>query len=111
VRLDSVLGWMAIGAAASLAGMIWPFRRGTTGLVVNFVAGVLGALLGGALSSAFFAAGGRAPSVHLLSAAVFALGALAAVHAVWLRVGAASGRRGSPRRDRHPESETPRPAA
>ena len=42
--LDSVLGWMAIGAAASLAAMIWPFLRGGAGVIIKLLLGPLGAI-------------------------------------------------------------------
>jgi hypothetical protein len=45
VNVETVLGWTAIGAAAAIAGMIWPFRRGATGVVVNLLTGITGALL------------------------------------------------------------------
>ena len=49
MRIDTVLAWVAIGAAASLAGMIWPFRRGALGVELNLLAGILGAILAGLL--------------------------------------------------------------
>jgi uncharacterized membrane protein YeaQ/YmgE (transglycosylase-associated protein family) len=83
---DSTLAWTAIGAAASLATMVWPFRRGAVGIFVNLVVGILGA------NAAALASYLVLPSSHEHSGPVrpfFAvLGALAAlgiVHAAWLR--------------------------
>jgi uncharacterized membrane protein YeaQ/YmgE (transglycosylase-associated protein family) len=81
---DSWLGWIAIGAAASLAGMIWPFQRGTTGVVVNFVAGIGGAIVA-ALASFLVLPGAHDAPVRLAFAAVGSLGALGVVHALWVR--------------------------
>jgi uncharacterized membrane protein YeaQ/YmgE (transglycosylase-associated protein family) len=79
--LDNALAWIAIGAAASLAGMIWPFRRGVMGIVVNLLAGIVGALLGGLLSFLFMPYGmhGNTPA-RLLFAAMAALASLGVVH-------------------------------
>ncbi len=49
---DSWYAWFAIGLAASLGAMIWAFRRGVLGVVLNFVVGIGGALLGGAIAHA-----------------------------------------------------------
>jgi uncharacterized membrane protein YeaQ/YmgE (transglycosylase-associated protein family) len=86
VNADSVLGWMAIGAAASLAGMIWPFRRGAAGVVVNLVAGVVGAVVGALLSYLVvpWAPHGDGPA-RLVFAALGALASLGLVHAAWIR--------------------------
>jgi uncharacterized membrane protein YeaQ/YmgE (transglycosylase-associated protein family) len=83
---DTVLGWVAIGAAASLAGMIWPFRRGVLGIIVNLVAGTAGAVLVALASYIVFPAGshGETPA-RLWFAALGALAALGVVHAAWLR--------------------------
>jgi uncharacterized membrane protein YeaQ/YmgE (transglycosylase-associated protein family) len=81
-----VLGWIAIGAAASLAGMIWPFRRGALGVVLNLVMGVGGALVA-ALFSYFAVPAGqpRETGTRLFFAAVGALAALVIVHFAWRR--------------------------
>ena len=50
LQADAVLGWIAIGAAASLAAMIWPFRRGAIGVFINFAAGIGGAIVVALLS-------------------------------------------------------------
>jgi hypothetical protein len=91
---DSWYAYFAIGAAASLAGMIWAFRRGVPGVLANFAAGIGGGLLGGALSH-----GGnphhvlRGPAIpgipapagplHLFCAAVGAIAALVILHVAW----------------------------
>lgn len=77
-----VLSWMAIGAAAAIAGMIWPFRRGTMGVLVNLVAGILGAIAFGLAAGGLLAA--RAP-LRLCFAALGALVALLGTHALWNR--------------------------
>jgi uncharacterized membrane protein YeaQ/YmgE (transglycosylase-associated protein family) len=81
---DSWLGWIAIGAAAGLAGMLWPFQRGALGVVVNFVAGVAGAIVA-ALLSFLVLPGAHDVPARLAFAAVGALGALGLVHALWVR--------------------------
>ncbi len=81
---DSWLGWIAIGAGASLAGMLWPFQRGALGVVVNFVAGVGGAIVA-AFASFLVLPGAHAAPARLAFAAVGALGSLGAVHALWVR--------------------------
>jgi uncharacterized membrane protein YeaQ/YmgE (transglycosylase-associated protein family) len=82
--LDNVLAWIAIGAAASLAGMIWPFRRGALGVFANLLTGVAGALAGALLSHVALPRGihGDSPA-RLLFAAVGALAALGFLHVVW----------------------------
>jgi uncharacterized membrane protein YeaQ/YmgE (transglycosylase-associated protein family) len=81
---DAVLGWVAIGAAAALAGMIWPFRRGATGVVINLVTGVAGALLGALLSYLVLPPSSPRGSARLLVAALGALSCLGVVHAAWM---------------------------
>jgi hypothetical protein len=49
---DTWLGSIAIGMAASLAGMIWAFRRGVLGVLANLAAGIAGAIAGGAVGHA-----------------------------------------------------------
>ena len=87
MMIGTMLGWILIGAAASLAGMIWPFRRGAAGVVVNLVAGVLGALAGGLIGQ-FALSGARAEPARLLFAAVGALVALGLVHGAWIAASA-----------------------
>jgi uncharacterized membrane protein YeaQ/YmgE (transglycosylase-associated protein family) len=83
---SAVLGWAAIGAAASLAGMIWPFRRGALGVVINLVAGVGGAIMSALLSHLLLPRGTHGDNPARLSfAALGALAALGLVHALWTR--------------------------
>ena len=79
---DTVIGSIAIGAAAALAGMIWPFRRGAVGIVVNLVTGIAGALLAALLSLVVLPSGrqGETPG-RLLFAAFGALASLGLLHA------------------------------
>lgn len=83
----SWLAWIMIGGAASLAAMIWPFRRGTLGVLVNLTTGVCGALLGVAFSYWLlpWRTHGDSPA-RLFFAALGAIGLLALVHAVYRRV-------------------------
>jgi uncharacterized membrane protein YeaQ/YmgE (transglycosylase-associated protein family) len=85
VNIDTVLGWTAIGAAAAIAGMIWPFRRGATGIVVNLLTGIAGAFLAALLSFLVLPpTPGRDAPARLLVAALGAMSALGLVHAVWM---------------------------
>jgi uncharacterized membrane protein YeaQ/YmgE (transglycosylase-associated protein family) len=81
--VDSLLGWVAIGAAASLAGMIWPFLRGGAGVVLKMLLGPLGAVVGAVISRAI--APNESPAEQLVFAAVGALVALALSQVVWTR--------------------------
>jgi len=81
--VDSLLGWLAIGAAASLAGMIWPFLRGGAGVVLKMVLGPLGAIAGAVLSHAI--APSESPAEQLVFAAVGALLVLALSQVAWVR--------------------------
>jgi uncharacterized membrane protein YeaQ/YmgE (transglycosylase-associated protein family) len=86
LRGDILLGFVAIGAAASIAGMIWPFRRGYLGIVVNFLAGVTGAIVGPLLSFLILPwARGHDTPARLFFAALGAIAALCGVHLVWNR--------------------------
>jgi uncharacterized membrane protein YeaQ/YmgE (transglycosylase-associated protein family) len=87
MRIDTVLAWVAIGAAASLAGMIWPFRRGALGVALNLLAGILGAILAGLLSYVVLprSTHGETPA-RLTFAALGALTMLGLAHAEWLRI-------------------------
>lgn len=78
-----VLAWMAIGAGASLAGMIWPFRRGMVGVVVNLLAGIAGAIALGLVSHVLLPSTGGARPLRLLFAALGATVALLVAHAAW----------------------------
>ena len=85
MNVETVLGWTAIGAAAAIAGMIWPFRRGATGVVVNLLTGITGALLA-ALGSYLIVPPTpvRDTPARLLVAGLGALAALGLVHAAWM---------------------------
>jgi uncharacterized membrane protein YeaQ/YmgE (transglycosylase-associated protein family) len=86
IESSSLFAWLAIGAAASLAGMIWPFRRGVLGVVVNLVVGAAGAVLVALLSYTVLPrSGDPLTTARLLFAAVGALAALGFTHAIWLR--------------------------
>ncbi len=39
-----LVGWVAIGFGASIAGWIWPFRRGLSGILLNAAISILGAV-------------------------------------------------------------------
>ncbi len=84
VSTDDILAWTAMGVAASLGGMIWPFRRGLVGVFLNVVVAVFGALGVGLLSGAFL----PRPQVGATRLPFAALGAIVALllsHAVWNR--------------------------
>ena len=86
MNVDTVLGWVAIGAAASLAAMIWPFRRGTIGVVGNLVAGIAGAIVVALLS--YLVTPSPRPEdgpEGLFFAALGAIASLCLVHAAWSR--------------------------
>ena len=85
MHADAVVALIALGAAAGLAGMIWPFRRGPIGVVLNFVAGIGGALAGGLLGFAVMRPSGRSPTDRMIFAAAGALIVLIAIHALALR--------------------------
>ena len=89
METGTVFGWIAIGVAASLAGMMWPFQRGAIGILVNLFVGMLGAVVG-ALSSFLFLpwATHRETPARLFFAALGALAGLAIVHETWVRVAA-----------------------
>ena len=78
--VDSLLGWLAIGAAASLAGMMLPFLRGGAGVVVKMLLGPVGAILGAVISHVI--ASGESPAEQLTFAAVGALVVLGLVSLV-----------------------------
>ncbi len=85
--ISDAMAWAAIGAAASLAGMIHPFRRGIAGVFFNLIAGVVGALAGGLISAlAMPDALPHARPWHLFFAAVGAIAALLAAHASSVRL-------------------------
>ncbi|MGD0675414.1 MAG: hypothetical protein ABSC94_08350 [Polyangiaceae bacterium] len=83
---DKWLAWVAIGIAAALAGMIWPFRRGAIGVVVNLLAGVAGALVVAALGGLVLPQTREHDNpARLFFAALGALAALGITHAACLR--------------------------
>lgn len=81
--LDSVLGWLAIGAAASLAAMMWPFLRGGAGVFLKLALGPLGAVAGALLSHLILP--DEPPAERLFFAAIGAIGALAITQIAWTR--------------------------
>jgi uncharacterized membrane protein YeaQ/YmgE (transglycosylase-associated protein family) len=86
MNADTVLGWVGIGAAASLAAMIWPFRRGAIGVVGNLVAGIVGAVAVALLSYLVTPSPSTADGpVRLFFAALGAIASLCLVHAAWSR--------------------------
>lgn len=94
MSFDTWYAWAAIGAAASLGGMIWAFRRGVLGVVVNFAAGIGGGLVGGALARASYPEhvfrGPAIPGIpapagpaQLFWAGVGSIAALIVLHLAW----------------------------
>jgi uncharacterized membrane protein YeaQ/YmgE (transglycosylase-associated protein family) len=81
--LDSVLGWMAIGAAASLAAMMWPFMRGGAGVFIKLFLGPLGAIAGAVISHVILP--NEPPQERLFFAAVGAIVALGLSQFAWQR--------------------------
>ncbi len=90
---DVWYGWVAIGAAASLAGMVWPFQRGATGVAANMCASIVGAVALPLPSYLVVHSSTRhATEIRLLFAAFGAILGLAVLHLAWTR--ALAGRRG-----------------
>lgn len=83
ITMTHLVGWLLVGAAAGLAGMVWPFRRGIVAIGINLVAGMLGALLAPLLAIAGAGVSPRAP-ICLGLAALGALVLLLGVHGLWL---------------------------
>jgi uncharacterized membrane protein YeaQ/YmgE (transglycosylase-associated protein family) len=81
--LDSVLGWTAIGAAASLASMVWPFLRGGAGVFIKLMLGPLGAVAGAAISHVVLPH--ESPNERLFFAAMGAIAALGLSQFAWYR--------------------------
>ncbi len=102
--MSGLFAWVMIGAAAALAAMIWPSRRGIAGIVLNLVAGIGGAVIVGLLSLAIAprACASGPCSTRLLFAALGAVAGLLVNHFVWARRAAA---RPPPRRPAHRASE------
>jgi uncharacterized membrane protein YeaQ/YmgE (transglycosylase-associated protein family) len=81
--LDSVLAWLAIGGAASIAALTWPFLRGAAGVVVKLLLGPLGAVAGALLSHLALP---KEPAIaRLFFAAAGAIALLVVVQIVWQR--------------------------
>ena len=85
-NVDVLLAWIAIGLAGSIAGWIWPFRRGVAGIVVNAAVATSGAVSLGLLGRClgFYAQGLAARS--MLFAAMGTIGALLLAHVLWARL-------------------------
>jgi len=77
-----LIAWVIIGAAASLAGMIWPFLRGATGVVGNVLLGVVGAFCGAGIVQVVAHVGPGNP-LCFAGAAIGAFAALLLGHATW----------------------------
>jgi uncharacterized membrane protein YeaQ/YmgE (transglycosylase-associated protein family) len=76
------VSWVVIGAAASLAGMIWPFLRGTRGVLSNMLLGASGGIVGGAVVAVGSSSHGRSP-MCLAGAAVGSVVGLTVGHLLW----------------------------
>jgi uncharacterized membrane protein YeaQ/YmgE (transglycosylase-associated protein family) len=98
--LSHVLAWVCIGLAASLAGCIWPFRRGVGGLVVNAIAALAGAVGAGLVFVAATQRPANAPAT-LAVAAIGAVAALLLVHASWSLLGRTAAARQATRHASH----------
>lgn len=84
--ISDAMAWGAIGAAASLAGMMHPFWRGFAGVAANLAAGVAGAVVLGFVSSLAIADTlPHARPWHLFFAALGAIIALFGAHATGAR--------------------------
>jgi uncharacterized membrane protein YeaQ/YmgE (transglycosylase-associated protein family) len=81
--LDSVFGWLAIGSAASLAALMWPFLRGAKAVVVKLVLGPLGAVVGALLSR--LAAPDERAIAQLFFAAAGSIAVLLSLQLAWQR--------------------------
>jgi uncharacterized membrane protein YeaQ/YmgE (transglycosylase-associated protein family) len=76
--------WVGIGLGASIAGMIWPFRRGAAGVVLNAAIGIGGAILA-ALIGGLLRVYAWNSSTSFLFAAVGAITALVIAHVVYAK--------------------------
>jgi hypothetical protein len=81
-NIDELFGWLAIGGGAALAVMIWPFRRGVTGVVVNLLVGPGSAVVAPLIVS--LARPQTTPRTLLFFAAAGALLGLAVAHVGWV---------------------------
>jgi hypothetical protein len=78
-----VVAWACVGLAAALAGCIWPFRAGVTGIAINMFAAVVGAVaMGYVFIGLGFSESARDPQGPM-AAAMGALSFLALVHLTW----------------------------
>ena len=73
--MDDIIAWIVIGAAASLAAMVLPGRRGSGGVVASLASGVLGAAVFGLVARWLLPGSMHERSVWSLPCAAF--GALA----------------------------------
>jgi uncharacterized membrane protein YeaQ/YmgE (transglycosylase-associated protein family) len=80
---EVVLAWVAIGWCASMAGWIWPFRRGVAGLVVNMSVAIGGSVLAGLFALLLGGHGRTLVTTSFLWSFVGAFAALALTHALW----------------------------
>jgi uncharacterized membrane protein YeaQ/YmgE (transglycosylase-associated protein family) len=74
---------MAIGAAASLASMVWPFLRGGAGVFIKLMLGPLGAVAGAVISHALLPH--ESPNERLFFAALGAIAVLGLSQFAWQR--------------------------
>jgi len=77
-----VLGWILVGAAASLAAMAWPFTRRAR-FATNLLLGGIGALVGALVAVALWRLPPRS-GVCLGAAAAGSLTSLLLGHLVWI---------------------------
>jgi uncharacterized membrane protein YeaQ/YmgE (transglycosylase-associated protein family) len=83
---EIVLAWIGIGLCASIAGWIFPFRRGVSGILLNMAVAISGSVGAGLLA---FLVGGRGRSLvttSFLWSLVGAIAALTAAHLLWTRI-------------------------
>jgi uncharacterized membrane protein YeaQ/YmgE (transglycosylase-associated protein family) len=83
--LENLAAWIAIGFLASVVAMIWPFRRGFSGIAINAFVGIVGAVAFAVLGYSFGLYWFTAP-VSLGVAALGAIAALALTHFTYVRL-------------------------
>jgi uncharacterized membrane protein YeaQ/YmgE (transglycosylase-associated protein family) len=93
---EAFMIWVGIGLGASIAGMIWPFRRGAAGVVLNAFIGIGGAIVGAVIGGVLRVYAWN-NSTSFLFAAVGAIGALIIAHVIYARSVAHHPRGGSAR--------------
>jgi hypothetical protein len=81
--IEILIAWVGIGLAASIAGWIWPFRRGIAGIAMNVGISVGGAVLFGILGILFGLYRYPNTGAGFLLVAIGAIGALVLFHAIW----------------------------